>query len=382
MNKEAQQLYIKNNLQNWISVLKQLNKAANFGLMQEKTVQIIKGFLARIGFEIIDFNNGIIGVLKHGNSSRKLGLLAGIDANNFEELNLVKHACGHDGETIMLLAACQYLSETRNFNGTFYAIFQPSQINFKGAKYLIDQGMFNKINLDGLFSLKLIDINRTPNSGFSNFIIFDNKSKNDFKSATLNYQFFASTSNVNAKIRKSNPLICASNIILNLSSACYGSDAILNVANLTIDNLSTNAFNNDYYLSASLQLSISCEDDLVYEASLKRIKEIIINYANIFNCAFKENLIQDSYNLRNNIKAISFANRVLINCFGQQNIKVIQDLVYKSDFSLYRKFTRSAIIFLENANSIPMFDKDFYFLENQLPYGISFNIEMVENFLK
>ena len=39
----------------------------------------------------------------------------------------VMHACGHDGHTVMLLAAAKYLSETKDFLGQVNFIFQPAE---------------------------------------------------------------------------------------------------------------------------------------------------------------------------------------------------------------------------------------------------------------
>ena len=37
------------------------------------------------------------------------------------------HGCGHDGHTAMLVGAARYLAETRRFDGTGRAVFQPGK---------------------------------------------------------------------------------------------------------------------------------------------------------------------------------------------------------------------------------------------------------------
>ena len=79
---------------------------------------------------------GIVGVLREGNETRSIGLRADMDALPIHEQNTfahrsthqgTMHACGHDGHTVMLLAAAKYLSDTRKFRGQVNFIFQPAE---------------------------------------------------------------------------------------------------------------------------------------------------------------------------------------------------------------------------------------------------------------
>lgn len=52
------------------------------------------------------------------------------------------HACGHDGHMAITLAAIKALSEGNNFNGSVKFLFQPSEENGKGAKAMMEDGLF------------------------------------------------------------------------------------------------------------------------------------------------------------------------------------------------------------------------------------------------
>ena len=109
---------------------------------------------------------GVVGVLKKGSSNKSIAIRADMDALPISEINTFSykskienrmHACGHDGHTTMLLGAAKYLSESGNFNGTAYFIFQPDEENCFGAKTMIEEGLFTNFSIDDLSITPLIN---------------------------------------------------------------------------------------------------------------------------------------------------------------------------------------------------------------------------------
>ena len=105
---------------------------------------------------------GIVATLKAGNSERKIGLRADIDALAIQERNDIPykskidgkmHACGHDGHSAMLLGAAKYLSETKHFDGTVYFIFQPAEEVRGGGKKMIEDGLFRKFPAESIYGM-------------------------------------------------------------------------------------------------------------------------------------------------------------------------------------------------------------------------------------
>jgi hippurate hydrolase len=104
---------------------------------------------------------GVVGTLTTGNGP-SIGLRADMDALPITEANTFEHrsrapgrmhACGHDGHTVMLLAAARYLAETRRFSGTVHFIFQPAEENEGGGRVMIEQGLFERFPVRAVYGM-------------------------------------------------------------------------------------------------------------------------------------------------------------------------------------------------------------------------------------
>lgn len=131
-----------------------------------KTSDYVANLLTSWGVEIHRgmAKTAVVGIIKGktNKSGRAIGLRADMDALNIlEETNVAHcskhegkmHACGHDGHTAMLLAATKHLAETRNFDGTVYAIFQPAEEGGGGGNVMVQEGFFKKFPCEAVFGM-------------------------------------------------------------------------------------------------------------------------------------------------------------------------------------------------------------------------------------
>ncbi|MCO5106129.1 MAG: M20 family metallopeptidase [Burkholderiaceae bacterium] len=134
------------------------------GFEETRTAALVAERLASWGIEVHRGvgRTGVVGVLRHGNSPRTIGLRADMDALPILEANSFAHrsthagrmhACGHDGHTTMLLGAAQHLAATRNFDGTVHFVFQPAEEGLGGAKAMIDDGLFRRFPCETIFGM-------------------------------------------------------------------------------------------------------------------------------------------------------------------------------------------------------------------------------------
>ena len=106
---------------------------------------------------------GVVGILRgQGDNDVAIGLRADMDglpmteANEFAHKSLQEgrmHACGHDGHMAMLLGAAKYLSQTRQFDGTVYFIFQPAEEGGAGAKAMMEDGLFTQFDMANIWGM-------------------------------------------------------------------------------------------------------------------------------------------------------------------------------------------------------------------------------------
>ncbi|WP_299200683.1 M20 aminoacylase family protein [uncultured Tateyamaria sp.] len=107
---------------------------------------------------------GVVGVIKGkaDGSGKVIGLRADMDALPIHEATGVEyasktdgamHACGHDGHTAMLLGAAQYLSETRNFDGSVVVIFQPAEEGGGGGREMCNDGMMDRWGIHEVYGM-------------------------------------------------------------------------------------------------------------------------------------------------------------------------------------------------------------------------------------
>ena len=141
-----------------------LHAHPELGFEENRTSDFVAQKLEEFGVQVHRGvgKTGLVGVLREGNETRSIGLRADMDAlpiveqNHFPHSSTrkgVMHACGHDGHTVMLLAAAKYLASTKDFRGQVNFIFQPAEEGLGGASAMIDDGLFERFPCDRVYAM-------------------------------------------------------------------------------------------------------------------------------------------------------------------------------------------------------------------------------------
>lgn len=134
------------------------------GFAEVKTSAFVAARLTEMGVEVHPGvgQTGVVGVLRRGGGNRSIGLRADMDALKITEKTGLPHrsmhdgymhACGHDGHTAMLLGAAWKLAREGNFSGTVVFVFQPNEEHGRGARAMIDDGMFDRFPVEEIYGI-------------------------------------------------------------------------------------------------------------------------------------------------------------------------------------------------------------------------------------
>ncbi|OMH27144.1 M20 aminoacylase family protein [Motiliproteus sp. MSK22-1] len=141
-----------------------LHRYPECGFEVQQTSDFIAEKLESFGIEVVRNigQTGVVGILNAGDGNASIGLRADMDALHIHEQNSFEyrsqhkgkmHACGHDGHSAMLLGAACHLAQAPSFNGTVYFIFQPDEEHGQGAQAMIDDGLFERFQIDAVYGL-------------------------------------------------------------------------------------------------------------------------------------------------------------------------------------------------------------------------------------
>ena len=151
-------------LEAMIALRRDLHAHPELGFEEVRTSDIIAKSLEEAGITVTRGlgKTGVVGTLRVGDGGRAIALRADMDALAMPELGDMPyksatpntmHACGHDGHTIMLLAAARHLARTRRFSGTVHFIFQPAEEGRGGAQAMLADGLLERFPIDAVYGL-------------------------------------------------------------------------------------------------------------------------------------------------------------------------------------------------------------------------------------
>ncbi|MBV8636951.1 MAG: amidohydrolase [Candidatus Eremiobacteraeota bacterium] len=148
------------------------------GFQEHRTAGIVADRLRALGFEVHERigGTGVVGVIRGRRPGRTIMLRADMDALPIVEERTHAyrsqhegrmHACGHDGHVAVLLGAAALIADRKDeVGGTVCLVFQPAEEGLGGAKAMIEDGLFERFQIERAYGLHLSTKYRTGALGF------------------------------------------------------------------------------------------------------------------------------------------------------------------------------------------------------------------------
>ena len=329
---------------------------------------------------------GVVGVLRRGGGERMVGMRADMDALSIHEQNTFEHrsrvpgkmhACGHDGHTTMLLGAAKHLATHGQFDGTAVFIFQPAEEHGKGAKAMIDDGLFERFPMQDIYALH-------------NFPSLP-KGKIIARSGALmasedNFEIIVNGVGHHAALphRGVDPIVVASQIVLGLQTIISrrlnpGDGGVISVTEFITDG-TVNVVPTSVTLRGDTR-SFTPEVQALIETSMQRVAEGICAASEI-DCDFRYEKVFDS--TINSEAQTAIAARVAATVVGGDMVTdVFEPPMSSEDFAFMLQRKPGCYLLIGNDGDGPggcgLHNPGYDFNDGILPIGADFWVKLVES---
>ncbi|MBB5504350.1 M20 aminoacylase family protein [Paraburkholderia atlantica] len=330
---------------------------------------------------------GVVGQLKVGHGTRRLGLRADMDALPIHETTGLPyasklpgkmHACGHDGHTAMLLAAAKHLAHEKSFDGTLNLIFQPAEEGLAGAKKMLDDGLFERFPCDAVFAMHNMPGFPTGKLGF------------------MPGAFMASSDTVIIKVigrgghgavphKAVDPVVVCAQIVLALQSIVSRNIAPLDMSIITVGAIHAGEAPNVIPETAEMRLSVRALRPEVRDHLQQRITEVATGQAAVFGARAEVDYQRRYPVLVNDAAMTSLARQVALDWLGEDGlIRDMQPLTGSEDFAFLLERCAGSYLIIGNGDGeggCMVHNPGYDFNDACLATGAAYWVKLAQTFL-
>ena len=353
------------------------------------TAKYVAQLLKEMGLEVHEHVGrngieGVVGVLRHGDGNKKIGIRADMDALPIQEINHlpykskhdgISHLCGHDGHTAMALGAAKYLAETKNFNGTVFFYFQPAEETMLGGPSMIDDGLFVKFKPDRVYAMH--NIPGLP-KGVLHF------HDGETMSAVDNWEIRLIGRGCHGSMPELSidPVVAGASLVMALQTIVSRNLSPWSNGVVTIGSFQAGNSGNVIPDEAVLKLSMRNMQSEGRTQVLQRIREITAAQAQCFGCQFEIKEGQPGTVLINSHEETAFAAKVACKYFGEENVVYpCKPMMSSEDFAFMLQQTPGSYIMIGNGDTPMVHNPQYIFDQEILPVGATLWVALCEEYL-
>ena len=377
----------------YTALRRDLHQHPEIGFQEFRTSDLVAERLKRWGYAVTRGlgGTGVVGQLKRGTGTRRLGLRADMDALPIQESTGLPyasrhaglmHACGHDGHTAMLLAAAEHLATNGRFDGTLNLIFQPAEESLGGARKMMEDGLFERFPCDAIFAM-----HNMPGFRQGQLLLREG--------ATM-----ASSENILVHIEgrgghgamphlSADPVVAGSAIVMGLQTIVSRNVAPLQMAVITVGAFQSGVANNVIPQSAMLKLSVRALDRGVRELLRRRIVELVEAQATSFGVQAHVEFLPGYPVLVNTPEETALAREVAIALVGADHVvQQTEPLTGSEDFAYMLEAVPGSYLFIGNGDEASgghgacmVHNPNYDFEDRNIPIGAAFWVKLTERYL-
>lgn len=351
---------------------KSLNCIAEKGREEYETSKYIRGYLDKINVEYDKYiGTATTGIIKGNIGNKTIAFRADIDGLITEDG--VKHLCGHDGHSSILLGLIEFINENKQkLNDNIAFIFQPAEEGPGGAKDLIDEGIMKKYKIDEIYGLHIYPEIEKGYVGIKEGYFMAQIGDFDINIVAKSGHGAMPQNGIDG-------IVIAANIINSIQTVVSRNVSPIDNAVLSIGKINGGTKRNIIAENVDLQGTIRTFNPKVYASMKERVKEICTGLEISYNC--KINLeIRDDYPSVNNDENLC---REFVEAVGSENVIKLDPLMISEDFSYYQMEVPGLFFMLGSRDEYKGFtnglhNMNFNFDEEILLNGLAIYIKLLE----
>ncbi len=356
------------------------------GFEERRTADLVADLLGQWGYEVHRGvgRTGVVGVLRNGDSPRRLGLRADMDALPIEEATGLPysschsgrmHACGHDGHTVMLLGAARYLAATRNFQGSLTLIFQPAEEGQGGALAMLEDDLLQRFPCDALFGMHNMPGLEAGHLCFRNGPMMASQD-------LLEVRIEGVGGHGSMPHLSVDPLVAAASVVMALQTVVGRNVDPQQAAVVTVGALQAGEAANVIPQQALLRLSLRALDAKVREQVLERVQAIIHSQAQSYGCTAQVEHRPAYPVLVNTAAETAFARGVGIELVGAAEVREAPTVMGSEDFGWMLQRCPGSYLFIGNGAGAMVHNPAYDFNDAILVRGAAYWAALAERWLR
>ena len=373
----------------FVALRRDIHRHPELGLQEERTSDLVAQRLQAWGYEVHRglATTGVVGTLRRGTGTRRLGLRADMDALPIHETNTfahascrpgLMHACGHDGHTAMLLAAAQHIAEAVDFSGTLHLIFQPAEEHPGGAKIMIEQGLFERFPCDAIYAM-----HNMPGQPAGQLVLREGATMASSDDVTITLR--GQGGHGAMPHRATDVVVAAASIVMALQTIVSRNIDPQQTAVVTVGAIHAGQANNVIPAEARLELSVRALDREVRDVLEQRIRALALAQAESFGVQAEVDYRRDYPVLVNTPAETQFAREVALELLGPDRVTLQgAALTGSEDFAAMLEHCPGSYLLIGNGageGSCMVHNPGYDFNDDILPTGAAFWALLVQRFL-